>query len=186
MALPDSAKLTIGTYLLVADSTDYADNQGMGTRTDQINMEGLTDAQARESDQLDFTANLDLEYVVGVSMEFATAPASGTTLDLYMGWSNSGTAATNNPGGLTGSDADYTGTAGDSLDDSLKQLDYLGSMVLTADATTTVQIDTAVATFTPRARYGILVVHNNSGVTTHSDAVEMAVRLTPLVTQIQD
>ena len=63
MALPDSAKLTIGTYLLVADSTDYADNQGFGTRTDQIDLTSLAAGAARQSAKLDFTANMDLEYV---------------------------------------------------------------------------------------------------------------------------
>lgn len=186
MALPDSAKLTIGTYLLVADSTDYADNQGFGTRTDQIDLTSLAAGAARQSAKLDFTANIDLEYVLGASIEFATAPAAGETIDFYLGYSNSGTAGTNNPGGLSGSDAAYTGYSSN-LDESLKQLVYLGSMVATVQATTTVQIDTAIATFTPRARYGSLVVVNNSAADAfHSDAVEMAVRMTPLVTQIQD
>jgi hypothetical protein len=60
-------------------------------------------------------------------------------------------------------------------------------MVATVQATATVQIDTSIATFTPRSRYGTLVVVNNSAADAfHSDAVEMAVRMTPLVTQIQD
>ena len=60
-------------------------------------------------------------------------------------------------------------------------------MVATVQATTNVQIDTSISTFTPRARYGTLVVLNNSATAAfNGDAVEMAVRMTPLVTQIQD
>ena len=186
MALPDSAKITIGTPIVVADTTDYVDNQGMGTRTDQIDLTSLAAGAARQSDKLDFTANMDLEYVLGASIEWATAPTAGETVDFYVSWSNSATAGTNNSGGVGGSDAAYTGYSSN-LDDSLKQLQYLGSMVATTQATATVQIDSNVSTFTPRARYGTLVVVNNSaGDNFHSDAVEMAVRMTPLVTQIQD
>ena len=186
MALPDSAKITIGTPIVVADATDYANNQGMGTRTNQIDLTSLAAGAARQGDKLDFTANMDLEYILGSSVEWATAPAAGETVDFYISWSNSGTAATNNSGGVSGSDSAYTGYSSN-LADSLKQLQYLGSMVATVQATTTVQIDTGVSTFTPRARYGTLVVVNNSAADAlMNDAVEMAVRITPLVTQMQD
>jgi hypothetical protein len=185
MALPDSAKLIIGTYILIADTTDYTDNQGFGARTHQIDCTGVAVGEARESDKITFPTNLDLEYILGASIEFATAPTAGETVDFYMGWSNSATAATNNPGGLTGSDADYAGYS-TNLADSLKQLSYLGTMVATVQATTTVQIDTAIATFVPRAQHGILVVVNNTSDAFMTDAVEIAFRITPLVTQIQD
>ena len=179
MALPDSAKITIGTPIVVADSTDYVNNQGMGARTNQIDLTSLAAGAARQSDKLDFTANIDLEYILGSSVEWATAPAAGETVDFYISWSNSGTAATNNSGGVSGSDSAYTGYSSN-LADSLKQLQYLGSMVATVQAT-------SVSTFTPRARYGTLVVVNNSAADAlMNDAVEMAVRITPLVTQIQD
>lgn len=186
MALPDSAKITIGSPIVVADITDYADNQGMGARTHQIDLTSLAAAAARQSDKVDFGANMDLEYVLGSSIEWATAPTAGETVDFYVSWSNSATAGTNNSGGVSGADGAYTGYSAN-LTDSLKQLQYLGSMVATVQATTNVQIDTSISTFTPRARYGTLVVVNNSaGDNFHSDAVEMAVRMTPLVTQIQD
>lgn len=186
MALPDSTKLVIGTAIVLADSTDYSDNQGFGARTDQIDLTSLAAGAARQSAKLTFPANLDLEYVLGASIEFATAPAAGEVCDFYMAWSNSATAGTNNPGGVGGTDSAYTGYSSN-LTDSLKQLDWLGSMVLTVQASTTVQIDTNISTFAPRARYGTLVVVNNSATRAfHSDAVEMCVRLTPLETQIQD
>lgn len=186
MALPDSAKIVVGTPIVVADSTDYTNSQGLGARTDQIDLTSLAAGAARQSDKIDFTANIDLEYVLSAAVEWATAPAAGETVDFYIGWSSSATAGTNNPGGLGGADSAYTGYSAN-LDDSLKQLQYIGSMVATVQATGTVQIDTAVSTFTPRLRYGTLVVVNNSAADAlHTDAAESAVALTPLTTQIQD
>lgn len=186
MALPDSAKIVVGTPIVVANLADYTNSQGLGARTDQINLTSLSAGAARQSDKIDFTANIDLEYVLSAAVEWASAPTAGETVDFYIGWSSSATAGTNNPGGLGGADAAYTGYSAN-LDESLKQLQYIGSMIATVQATGTVQIDTAVATFTPRLRYGTLVVVNNSALDGfHTDAAETAVALTPLVTQIQD
>jgi len=184
MALPDSAKIVFGTPIVVADTT-YTNSQGLGARTDQINLTSLAAGAAHQSDKIDFTASIDLEYVLSAAIEWATAPAAGETVDFYIGWSSSATPGLNNPGGLGGADLAYTGYSAN-LSDSLKQLQYIGSMVATVQATSTVQIDTSVATFTPRLRYGTLVVVNNSADDFHSDATELAVALTPLTTQIQD
>ena len=191
MALPDSAKTIIGTILVVADTTDHgpAAANNLGTRTDQIDCTDLAGGAARQSDKLDFTANMDEEYVLAaaIEMEATPAPASGEVVDFYMAWSNNTTAGTANPGGIGGADAAYTGTGGDSLDDSVKQLDFLGSMVLTADVTGTVQIDMAISTFKPRARWGTLVVYNRAASAAfHSDMDETSFLITPLVNQVQD
>lgn len=192
MALPDRAKLVIGTAIVVADTTDHAPAtaNNLGTRTDQIDCTDLAAGAARESAKLDFSANIDLEWVLAACVEWETTPeiAAGETLDFYMGYSSSATATTGNPGGLGGTDAAYTGYSGGTLAASLKSLHYIGSMVMdnviNTDAT---QIDTSIATFTPRDRYGILVVVNSAAsAALHSDMVETSFRLTPLVTQIQD
>lgn len=186
MALPDSVKITLGTSIVLANSGDYSDNQGFGSRTDQIDLTSLSAGAARQSAKIDFGADIDLEYALGAAIEFASAPSAGEAVDFYIGYSNSATAGTNNSAGLSGSDSAYTGYSAN-LDDSLKQLSYLGTMVCTGQASPTVQIDTSVSTFTPKARYGSIVVVNNAGsAALNSDAVEMAVRLTPFVTQIQD
>lgn len=184
MALPDRTKYTIGTSIVVADSNDYLDSQGFGSRTDQIDLTSLGAAAARQSDKLDFTLNLDVEYVLGAGIEFATAPTAGETVDFYIGWS-AVSSFDNNPGGLIGSDSAYSGYSSN-LDDSLKQLQFLGSLTATVQATTAVQIDTAIRTFTPRLRYGTLVVVNNTSAIFHSNAAEMAVSITPLTIELQD
>lgn len=188
MALPDSVKYTVGTAIVLADTTDHAPAtaNNLGTRTDQIDCTSLAAGAARESDKLDFGANMDVEYVLSAAIEFATAPTAGEVVNFYMGWSNNATAASANPGGLTGSDAAYAGYSAN-LADSLKQLTFIGSMSLTVQATTTVQIATGIGTFSPRERYGILVVENASaGDAFHSDMVETSFVLQPRTLQVQD
>ena len=186
MPLPDSAKITIGTPIVLANSADYSNNQGFGARTDQIALSGVVAGAYQQSDKIDFGANIDVEYLLGASIEFATDPVAGEVVNFYMGWSASATPGVNNPGGLTGSGSPYTGYSSNA-DGSAKQLDFLGSVVLTVQSTSTVQIDTAIASFTPLMRYGTLVVQNDSAADNfHSDSVEMAVSMTPKVFQIQD
>jgi hypothetical protein len=188
MALPDSAKWTVGTAIILADTTDFSPTaaNSFGSRTDQIDCTSLAAGAARQSTKFDFTANMDAEYTLAAAIEFATAPAAGEVVNFYIGYSNNGTAGTANPGGLGGTDAAYTGYSSN-LADSLKQLDFIGSMSLTVQATTTIQIDTAVGTFSPRHRYGILVVENASAADAfHSDMVETSFAIIPRVLQIQD
>ena len=189
MALPDSAKLVTGSPIVLAD-TAYAGggSEILGPRTDQIGLAGVLPDNARQSDKIDFgagTPNLDLEYVLASAMEFATAPTAGETVDFYISWSNESAAGSGNAGNASGVDGPYTGYSAN-LSDSLKQLQYVGSQVATVQAAGTPQVDTAVATISPRARYGTIIVHNNTAVNLAADAEEMAVRFTPLVTQIQD
>lgn len=189
MALPDYARLTIGTPLIIADSTylPTGNNSLGGTIDYDLDLTSKLNGEAEQSGRIDFTANIDLEYVLAAALEFAAAPTAGETYDFYMAW-GANASAVGWPAGIAGGTASaaFTGYSSN-LDEALKQLQFLGSMVLTVQATTTVQIDTNISTFTPRARYGVLVAYNACATAdTHSDAVEMAVRLTPLVTQVQD
>lgn len=187
MAPPDSFKRTVGTAIVLADTTDYspATANNLGTRTDQIDLTSVSNAAARQSAKVDFGANRAELWNLACAMEIAATPTAGNTIDFYLAPSNSGTAANNNPGGISGSDAAYTGYSSN-LSASLKQLMYIGSMVTTAQATGTVQVCMSVGVFAPPERYGTVVVVNNSGAALHSDAVEMSVVLTPIESQVQD
>lgn len=187
--MPNDVLLDTGTEVVVADTTDYSDNQGFGARTHQIDLTSVASGAARQSDKIDLqreasSTRLARLYQVSISLEWTTAPASLEVVDVYVGFSYSGTAGTGNPGGLSGSDAAYTGTSGDSLDDSLKQLIHVGSLSATADATTAVQIQ-QVGFFVPEGRYAMFVVDNNTAQALFSDAVEMAIRVEPYVDEIQ-
>ena len=187
MALPDRAKIVIGTPIVLGNSVDYVDGNGLGARTDQIDLTSLAAGAARQSDKFDLGVDLDLEYVLAAAIEFASAPTSGETVDFYLSFSNSAAAGTGNAGGVSGSESGYSGAAGDAVADTVPQLVYVGSLVCTSDGVGVVQIDNSIGIFTPRARYATLVVVNNTGGDAFdSDAINSAVRIAPLETQIQD
>ena len=192
MALPDRSKIVVGTPIVVANSTYVPTVMDLGTITHDIDLVNLVAGTAREGAKIDFGANIDLEYVLAAALEWETSPeiAAGETVGFYMGWSPSAAAADDNPAALTGVDADYTGMAGGSLAGSLKFLQLIGTMtmdnVINTD-TIGVQSNLAIATFTPRQRYGIPVVINNAvSAALFSDSVEMAFSFTPLELQFQD
>lgn len=133
---------------------------------------------ARQSNKLDLGATRAPSYLVKAAFEIAATPTAGNTIDLYWAPSSSGTAATDNPGGVSGSDSAYTGYSSN-LTDSLKQLQFIGSFVCTAQATSTVQ-KAIVGRFSPLHRYGTLVVVNNSGASLHSSPTNMEVILSPI------
>lgn len=192
MALPDSIKDIVGTIIVLADTTDHspAAANNLGTRTDQIDCTDLVAGAARQSTKFDFTANFDQEYVLSAAVEWEVTPeiAAGERVDFYIGYSPSSVAGTANPGGLSGSDAAYTGYAAGTLAESLKQLTFIGSMnmdnVITTDQT---QIATAIRTFRPKHRWGILVPVNQAAAAAfHSDMVETSFLIEPHVRQIQE
>lgn len=159
-------------------------NIELGTATDvAFDFSGVTTAAAEQSKKADLTATWAPEYMVQASMEFATAPVTGETVDFYWSSSVSGTDGQGNAGYATGTSGAYTGTPG-TLAEGLLQLTFIGSMVLGADATGTIQV-ADIGTFVPQSRYGSLIVVNSSSDTTHSDAVEMAVAFTPIIPDIQ-
>ena len=173
------------TAIVLADTTDYAGD--LGTRTDQILLAALAAGAARQSDKVDLGKSATLlatRFAVYAAIEFDVAPTSGDNVDIWIGFSPSATAGTANPGGLTGADAGYTGTAGDSLDDSLKQLEFLGSLIATSDAATVVQFQ-FIGWFVAAERYASIVVDNNADQALEGDDVEMAIRIVPLLDEIQ-
>ncbi len=188
MALPDAIRQiapSAANRIIFADATDWVDGD-WGADDAQIDLTGVVAGEARESIKKALPTNMELDYDVFLLIEFATAPVSGETVDVYYGLSPSGTAGTDNPAGLVGADGDYTGTAGDSLDDSLAQLEYIGSMVCTLDATTVIQqafIGTIPAPTLPQI---MLVVDNNTSDAFFTDAAEMAIVLVGKEIQIQD
>ena len=197
MALPDSLKrvpvTTINDRFIFADATDWPAGSSDAVWGDKesdasIDLTGLAAGAARQSSKATLPANMELEYDVWVGIEFEAtdaAPVSGETVDFYYGLSPSATAGTANPGGLSGTDTAYTGTAGDSLDDSLKQLEHLGSLVVTADeALVQIQQIGIVSGFSlPEI---MVVVDNNTSSALESDANEMFIAFIPREVQIQD
>ncbi len=173
------------TAILWADTTDYSSTISGLARTAQIDLTSLGAGAARQGVKVDLGANRYEEYDVFVGIEAATAFTSGEIVSFYLGESSSATAGNANPGGLSGTDAAYTGTAGDSLADSLKQLKFMGALIGTADATTTVMYQRVGTLFTPM-RYVMPVAFNESAADALvADAVEMFIALLPRTPEVQ-
>jgi len=159
-------------------------NLELGTATDvAFDWSSTGVGAAEQSTKADLTATWAPEYAVHAAFEFATAPVSGETVDIYWAASVNATAGSGNPGFTTGATGDYTGTPA-TLAEGLAQLMFLGSLVCSADATTTIQMG-YIGRFSPPTRYGNLVVVNSTSDVAHSDAVESAVSFTPIIPQIQ-
>lgn len=175
------------TVIIIADSTySPGTNTILGTRTDDIDVVGLTTGQAREGVKIDLGVDHAEFYSVDMSVEPATDPTAGDTVDLYWSASHSTTAAVGNMGNVTGADADWAGAVGETLAESLNHMIYMGSLILAVQNDLDgVQIG-HVGVFSPGPQqYGVLVYHWNSAVTLHSDSIECAVRLTPIIPDIQ-
>lgn len=189
--MPTEVLQKTGTQIVFADhagdfSPAAANDLQQGTPTTaQLSLASVADDAARESAKVDLGATRAAAYHVAAALEFASSGlTAGETVVMYWAPSPDATAANGNPGGVSGSDGAYDGY-GTNLDASLRQLTRIGTFVVTADATGTVQI-ASVGALVPPERYGTLVVVNRSGAALHSDDVEMHVVLTPIVDEIQN
>lgn len=177
-----------GTPILWTNSTySPGTNTILGSRSASfdIDVDGLTAAAARMSLKGDLGAVHSALYDLDATAEIASDPATGGRVDFYWSKSHSVTAAVGNMGGTSGADAAYTGYSGHTLAEALKQLDFMGSLILgvqnDADG---VVIGNCGLWLAPPQRYGVLVVVNNASVAFHSDSVEFAFRMTPVFPDI--
>lgn len=186
MALPDEILVQSGTAIVFADVTDHAPAtaNNLGTRTHQLDLTSVANNAARQSAKVDLGAAWAEEHAVIAALEIAATPTAGNVVEFWWAPSPNATASTANPGGVSGADAAYAGYSSN-LDASVKQLQFIGEFVCTAQATGTVQI-ARVGSFRPKHRYGSLIVYNKSGAALHSDAVEMSVLVSPLETAVVD
>ena len=142
---------------------------------------GLANAAAWQGAKADLGDPKAKLFTVTLNVEIDVAPASGVTIDLYWAASEDNTAF---PGGASGSDATYTGTAGDSIADSLKQCMYIGGIPCTADADPVEQQKTWMVSLP--TQYGAPIVFNQCGQSLVTDGTHMYLIVTPLIDEIQD
>ena len=157
--------------------------QGTPTNVQMINS-GTADDTARQSAKFDFGATRAAEYSLSVALEFAATPTAGERVDFFIAPSSDSTAANANPGGVAGADSAYAGYSAN-LDAALLQLVYVGSLIVTTQITTTVQIGVDIGRYAPAERYGTLILVNRSAATLHVDAVENHLILTPIIDEAQ-
>ena len=116
---------------------------------------------------------------VNACLEFESAPADGGIVEFYWAESPITTAATGNPGGLTGTDAAFTDTDG-----ILGQMHLIGSLRLRNNV---INIG-KVGVFTPYHQYGILAVVNKGSTELRSTATAMDethIVMTEVIDEIQ-
>jgi len=188
--MPNEYLTKDGTQLLFADhATDFgaapataANSLIIGTPTDvQLDLTGVaaTGGARASTKSGDLGSVKAPAYSVNACLEFETAPADGGSVDFYWALSPSVAAATGNPGGVTGTDAAFTDTAG-----NLGQMQPVGSLSLVNNV---INIG-YVGTFVPRFRYGSLVVVNNGSTALRSTATAMDethIVMTPIIPELQ-
>ena len=145
----------------------------------------LADAAAAQSAQGDLGVNFANEYLVTACIEMQVAAAgAGTVVEFYWNASSSSTVATGNMGGASGSAGAYTGYSAD-LAESVKQLIFIGAMIMTDDGVDSAQIG-VVGVLRPMHRYGSLIVKNGTGQTIcDTDDIEAHVVLNPIIPESQ-
>lgn len=172
MALPD--------YIRRATASEITCRSSGGSFA--LSLASVANNAARQGAKVDF--GFVQEYAVILEAELAATPTAGNPIELYIGPSNSATVGTDNPAGLSGTDAAYTGQSSN-LADSVKQLQYIGDAIVSALATSTVQ-RIYVGRFAPIARYGCPVVYNKAGSAFHTSDANCVLRFIPIDTSIED
>jgi hypothetical protein len=128
------------------------------TPTHDMSMADVSQYDAIQGVKADLGALRARQYAVMLSVTCWTTPTVGGTYDVYWSGSCSSVAGVGNDGGCTGTCISYN--IGDETA-HLKQLTYVGSLVLTADGSG-VQQKTTTGIFSPWSRYGQPVLYNNA------------------------
>ena len=151
---------------------------GSGSPTIAMNTRNISSGAARQSAKYDLGAGpWPAEFAVRAQNILGAAAAVGARVDYYVGWSNSGTAATDNSGGCSGADAAYSGQSGGTIAQSVIQLQSIGSLVFDAN----IACDMQLRSFEPKARYMYFVMVNNTAqTTTNVNDTDNILTLTPM------
>jgi len=155
-----------------------------GNRTNvQMSAASLAASGYRQSAKTDLGALWAPMYNVRAAIEWTSTVDAAEGISVLWAPSQSPTAGTANPGGVSGSDASYTGYSANAADSS-KSLQFIGKTYSTNQGTPTVQVFN-VGTFSPPTRYGTLVLRNDADDAFHSDDVEIHVVFDPVLDEVQ-
>ena len=167
-------------------SPTAANDMRKGTDTQcELAMLNLADGAAIQSAKVDLTANFAERYSLEASPEMQVAAATaGGEVEFYWNASPSATAGTANKGGASGAAGAYSGYSAD-LDDSVRQLIPIGTLVMTDDGVDSVQAG-YVGDLYPPHRYGSLIMKNECGQTIcDTDDIEGHCVLNPYIPETQ-
>jgi len=145
----------------------------------------VADGTARQSAKVDLGVHFAERYAVVACIEMQVAAATKVhEIEFFWNASASSVAATGNMGATSGADGAYAGYSAD-LVEAVRQLIYIGSLVMTDDAVDSIQIG-YVGDLYPPHRYGSLIVKNECSQTIcDTDDIEAHVVLNPIIPEIQ-
>ena len=177
-----------GTPIVWANATDFnptAAQAWVATRTHQIDLTSVAAGAFRQGVKADLgAATWAQRYMLVASIEPVSAPAAIGYYQFWLGFSDSGTAANNNPGNLSGSAEAYVGYGAASTDaDEVVNgagsggLNYVGALGVSADDDVFVGF---VGIVVPKFPYVCSLFRNSTSVALEGDAVEMSISLYPL------
>lgn len=170
MALPDYLLCEVGSALTWKSSGG----------TYALTCTSVTNGNGRQGAKGDLGQYRARRWLVEFTSSVGSAATAGNEIELYWAPSTSATAGTDNPGGLSGTDATFNTTP----DEYKLQLIFLGSLILSNNAGTAIQKQYFF--FEPPARYGSPAVVNKSGQTLGSTAGDHTVTLTPILDAVYD
>ncbi len=143
---------------------------------------GLAVSAAVNSDQVDLGATRAPSYSVLAAIEWFVAVTAGDPVDFWWSPSNNATVTDGNPGLPDGVDGLYA-PSGFTVPEGIIQMQYVGSHINNGEIGVQLAV---VGEFSPRERYGQLIVVNNSdAIICGTDDIESAIVMTPLLPDIQ-
>ena len=154
---------------------------GSNSNTALLTLKNLANGSYVQSAKFDVGANFAQEFAAWLATKFAAAATAGNTVRVWIGYSASATAGTANWANCTGADGAYTGYSGGTAAQSVLQLDFVGQLILDANATQAGR----VGSFVPRQRYGYVVVLNGSGQALTNVDADHTLTLQPIDARIE-
>jgi hypothetical protein len=158
--------------------------------TPALTLTGLAVGAARQSVKINLGATRPSAFVLDGAFEWFVAVLAGGAIDCYWSASSHATAGLGNQGNTTGLDAAYTGDGGGTVDESVKQLSYIGSFI-TTDLSAAANVQKGIVNIPGfplmmTRQYGSLVVVNNSSaILAGTDDIETGILMSGLLVEGQ-
>ena len=165
-----------------AHAADFSSTNNGLTDTHELDLTSLADGACRQGTKADLGATMAARYSCYCCFEPNAAPTSNEMIHVY--WYSSSDDGLGYASNVSGTDGLYTGTAGDSLDDSLMQMLHIATLICTNDALPQYVMNPLLHA-DEIGRYGVPFVYNDCGQALNTaDANEMFVALVPWVDQL--
>ena len=181
MSLPDFLVLNTGTLIYAGAS---GASNSFGSQTDLLTFNSLVNNAYRQGAKIDLKVDWERDWRVWLAVAWTGTPTIGLNVDVFWGECGSAVAGDANPANLSGLDADYTGYGGGTADDGIRNISQVGSLSVATATAATLQIS-EVGILTPKSRWGIPVVRNQSGGTIGTNTA-MGLMLIPARDKIID